>query len=601
MNKLVKREELGALAVTLQAEAAKGAGVARIFVGMSTCGIASGAEPVYAAIAAALAEHKVQNVELVKAGCVGLCYVEPTVDIQLPGKPVVTLGNVTPERGRQLVTEMIGNGQFESPFSVNDAAFKKQVRIALRHCGRLDPERIADYVREGGYQSLAKALFELKPEDVIKTIKDAGLRGRGGGGFLTGLKWELARNAKAAPKYIVCNADEGDPGAFMDRSVLEGDPHCVLEAMALAGYAVGARYGFIYCRAEYPLAVKRLEIAIGQARELGLLGENILGSGFSFDMQIKLGAGAFVCGEETALIHSIEGKRGEPTVKPPFPAESGLWGKSTTVNNVETLACVVPILEKGSAWFRSIGTEKSPGTKVFALAGDIKNVGLVEVPMGMTIHEVLEEIGGGSRDGKPIKAVQTGGPSGGCIPQSKFDTPIEYESLTALGSIMGSGGLIVMGSNTSMVNIAHFYLEFTCDESCGKCTPCRIGNRRLFEILDRIVKGQGKMEDLLKLEELGAVIKDTALCGLGQTSPNPVLSTLRWFRSEYEDAIKRGQKPVTYSILAEKCVGCRACVKACPVPCIDGTAKKPHVIRQEECIHCGACFAKCKFAAIVKE
>ena len=436
---------------------------------------------------------------------------------------------------------------------------------------------------------------------MIDTIKASGLRGRGGGGFPTGVKWQAAHAAAGKTKYIVCNADEGDPGAFMDRSVLEGDPHCVLEAMAVAGRAIGASRGFIYCRAEYPLAVKRLGIAIEQARAMGLLGEKILGSDVAFEIEIKYGAGAFVCGEETALIHSIEGKRGEPTVKPPFPAERGLWDASTTVNNVETLANIVPILEKGAAWFRSIGTEKSPGTKVFSLAGDIKNVGLAEIPMGMTIHELLYDIGGGSSDGKPIKAVQTGGPSGGCIPALKFDTPMEYETLTALGSIMGSGGMIVMSEGTSMVKIAHFYLQFTCDESCGKCTPCRIGCKRLHEILDRLLKGGGKPEDLTKLEELGNVIKDTALCGLGQTAPNPVLSTLRWFRGEYEECLKRGNRPPTYQIDAVKCIGCHACFKVCPANCIEGKVKQPHTIRQPDCVHCGACFKTCKFDAIVRE
>ncbi len=573
----------------------------RIFVGMSTCGVASGAGPVYDAIAAELAASGNPAIEVVRAGCVGLCYAEPTVEVQVPGRPVVTLGGVTPARGRELVKELAVAAEPAKPLSVGDAIFKKQLRIALRNCGRIDPEKIEDYIRNGGYVQLAKILDGMKPEEVIATVKASGLRGRGGAGFTTGLKWEYARAAAAAPKYIVCNADEGDPGAFMDRSVLEGDPHSVLEAMTVAGYAIGARYGYIYCRAEYPLAVKRLEVAIAQSRALGLLGENILGSGFAFDLEIKLGAGAFVCGEETALIHSIEGKRGEPTVKPPFPAESGLWGKSTTVNNVETLACIQPILEKGAAWFKAIGTPKCAGTKVFALAGDVKNVGLAEVPMGTTIREVLEEIGGGSRDGRPLKAVQTGGPSGGCIPAEKFDTPIEYDTLGALGSIMGSGGLIVMGQKTSMVKIAHYYMEFSCDESCGKCTPCRVGNRRLYEILERILAGKGKPEDLPKLEELGNVIKDTALCGLGQTSPNPVLSTLRWFRSEYEDCIKNGGvKPPVYTV-NDKCIGCRACAKACPVQCIEGALKKKHVIDQSKCIHCGACETKCRFGAIDSE
>jgi NADH-quinone oxidoreductase subunit F/NADP-reducing hydrogenase subunit HndC len=601
MNRLQTREELDALSGRLGKEARQGPRKTRIYVGMSTCGLASGAAAVYDAITAAAAERALTGFDVVKAGCVGLCHAEPTVEVQLPDRPVVTLGNVTPERGRQLVEELAAGSAPAAPLSVGDAIYGKQVRIALRNCGRIDPDRIEDYLAQGGYRMLARALFDQSAQEVIDVVKASGLRGRGGGGFPTGIKWQAARDTVSDPKYIVCNADEGDPGAFMDRSVLEGDPHSVLEAMAIAGYAIGARHGYIYCRAEYPLAVKRLETAIGQARTLGLLGDDILESGFSFDIEIKLGAGAFVCGEETALIHSIEGRRGEPTVKPPFPAEAGLWGKSTTVNNVETFANIVPILEKGAAWFRGIGTEKSPGTKVFALAGDVKNVGLVEVPMGMTIGEVINGIGGGSLDGQPIKAVQTGGPSGGCIPAAKFDTPIDYESLAALGSIMGSGGLIAMGAATSMVRIAHFYLQFTCDESCGKCTPCRIGNKRLLEILERILNRRGKPEDLTKLEELALVIKDTSLCGLGQTSPNPVLSTLHWFRAEYDECIARASRPPTYRIVPEKCVGCRACAKACPVPCIDGAVKKPHVIRQAECIHCGACLKACKFDAVLSD
>ena len=602
MTRLATRADLNQLADRLRQAPAAGAPKPTVFVGMSTCGLASGAGAVYDAIAAALQEKGLSGrVELVKAGCVGLCFAEPTVEVRLPNQPIVTLGPVTAERGRQLVDELAANGSFRDPLSVDDAIFKRQVRIALRNCGRIDPEQINDYLRGGGYQMLAKAVFDWKPQDVIDIIKASGLRGRGGGGFPTGVKWQAARDAAGEVKYIVCNADEGDPGAFMDRSVLEGDPHCVLEAMALAGRAIGASRGFIYCRAEYPLAVKRLQIAIDQAREFGLLGGQILGGDFSFDIEIKYGAGAFVCGEETSLIHSIEGKRGEPTVKPPFPAERGLWNASTTVNNVETFANIVAILEKGAAWFRSIGTEKSPGTKVFSLAGDVKNVGLAEIPMGMPIRELLYDIGGGSNDGKAIKAVQTGGPSGGCIPAAKFDTPVEYDTLTALGSIMGSGGMIVMSEGTSMVQIAHFYLQFTCDESCGKCTPCRVGCKRLHEILDRILKGEGKPDDLTKLEELGNVIKDTALCGLGQTAPNPVLSTLRWFRGEYEECLKRGNRPPVYKILPDKCVGCHACFKNCPANCIEGKVKQPHVIRQQDCVHCGACFKICKFDAITRE
>jgi len=601
MNRLATRDDFLSFAAQLKKNETNDVRKIRLFVGMSTCGLASGAEQTYQAIDAALKAGNISTVELIKAGCIGLCHAEPTVEIQYENRPVVTLGEVTPERGVELVDEIKRSADFHDPLSIGDKIFQKQVRIALRNCGRLDPETTEDYIRMGGYQMLAKALFDTPPQDIIEIIKASGLRGRGGGGFPTGIKWQAARDAISSIKYIVCNADEGDPGAFMDRSILEGDPHCVLEAMTLAGYAIGASAGFIYVRAEYPLAVKRLQIAIDQAGQLGLLGTNILGSDFSFKIEIKFGAGAFVCGEETALIHSIEGHRGEPTVKPPFPVASGLWEKSTTVNNVETFANIVPILEKGAAWFRSIGTEKSPGTKVFALAGDIKNVGLIEVPMGMPLNEILYEIGGGSPDGKKIKAVQTGGPSGGCIPAEKFDTPLDYESLTALGSIMGSGGMIVMGANTSMVNIAHFYLQFTCDESCGKCTPCRIGNKRLYEILDRIVNQKGKPDDLDKLVELGNAIKDTALCGLGQTAPNPVLSTLHWFRQEYEECLRKSRTYPIFRIVPEKCVGCHACAKVCPTSCIDGIVKKPHLIRQDECVHCGSCYSTCKFNAITRE
>jgi NADH:ubiquinone oxidoreductase subunit F (NADH-binding)/NAD-dependent dihydropyrimidine dehydrogenase PreA subunit len=438
-------------------------------------------------------------------------------------------------------------------------------------------------------------------------MKKSGLRGRGGGGFPTGLKWDFATKYDADQKYIVCNADEGDPGAFMDRSILEGDPHSVLEAMVIAGYAIGASYGYIYIRAEYPLAIERLKIAINQAREMGLLGENIFDSGFSFDIEIKYGAGAFVCGEETALIHSIEGERGEPTTKPPFPAESGIWGKPTCVNNVETLANIPVIITKGADWFASIGSEKSKGTKVFALAGKINNVGLVEVPMGITLREIIYEIGGGIKYGKKFKAVQTGGPSGGCITADFLDTPIDYDSLTQIGSMMGSGGMIVLDEDDCMVNIAKFYLEFTVEESCGKCTPCRVGNKRLLEILTKITEGKGTPEDLDTLEELGKIIKDTSLCGLGQTAPNPVLSTLKYFRDEYEAHVIDGkctagvcESLLSYQVVEEKCIGCTACAKVCPVSCIAGAPKQVHVIDQAKCIKCGACYDRCKFDAIVK-
>ncbi len=600
MTRFATREDFTAYTEAL-AKAGSGKERTRILVGMSTCGIASGAEAAYEAIGAAVAEAGLDNVEVVKTGCVGLCHAEPTVEVERPGKPLATVGKVDAERGRQLVADLAAGRELDGCLCTGGEVYGNQVRIALRNCGRINPENLDDYLGNGGYQALARALFEQKPEDVIAVVKESGLRGRGGGGFPTGLKWEFARKSQADTKYIVCNADEGDPGAFMDRSILEGDPHVILESMALAGYAIGAANGFIYVRAEYPLAVKRLTLAIDQAKAKGLFGQNILGSGFSFDVSIKYGAGAFVCGEETSLIHSIEGKRGEPTVKPPFPAESGLWGKPTNVNNVETLANIVPILQKGGAWFRAIGTESSPGTKVFALAGDVKNVGLVEVPMGTTVREIVYGIGGGTPSGKPVKAVQTGGPSGGCIPAEKFETPVDYDTLTALGSIMGSGGMIVMDQDTSMVEIARFYLQFTCDESCGKCTPCRVGNKRLLEILDRLLQGEAKADDLTTLKELSLVIKDTSLCGLGQTAPNPVLSTLQWYHGEYEQCLRPKKTVKDYRIVEEKCVGCTACARICPVKCIDGVVKKPHVIDQDKCVHCGACFSTCKFDAIVCE
>ena len=482
--------------------------------------------------------------------------------------------------------------------------YKKQKRIALRNCGLIDPEDIQEYVANQGYQALGKVLAKMTPEDVIALMKDSGLRGRGGGGFPTGLKWEFAAKNQADEKFVICNADEGDPGAFMDRSIMEGDSHSVLEAMAIAGYAIGAQHGYIYIRAEYPLAIKRLEIALKQAKELGVLGKNIFGSGFNFDVSIKFGAGAFICGEETALIHSIEGERGEPTTKPPFPAQSGVWEKPTIVNNVETYANIPQIILEGPEWYSAIGTENSKGTKVFALAGQINNVGLVEVPMGTTLREIIYEIGGGISGGHEFKAVQTGGPSGGCIPKENLDTAIDYQSLLQIGSMMGSGGMIVMSEKDCMVNIAKFYLEFTVEESCGKCTPCRVGNKRLLEILTKITQGKGTQDDLYELRELSEVIKDTSLCGLGQTAPNPVLSTLKFFMDEYEAHIE-GRCPagvcqdlLRYEVIAEKCVGCTACARVCPVSCISGKVKQPHVIDQNACIKCGACMDKCKFKAI---
>ena len=597
MTQLTSRNALDAHIAALRSE--QGAEVIKIRVGMSTCGRASGAEDIYHQLEDLARARGLSQVRVVKTGCIGLCHAEPLVEILLPDQTPLTLQKITAARAVDIIDALATNPELLKSAEMAGAISPLQQRIVLRHCGAIDPENIDDYLAGGGYQQYACALFELTPQAIIETIKASGLRGRGGGGFPTGVKWETASKVEAAQKYIVCNADEGDPGAFMDRSVLEGDPHAVIEAMAIAGRAIGASQGIIYVRAEYPLAIHHLRTALQQARDYGLLGNNILGSDVNFDIRIKLGAGAFVCGEETALIHSIEGKRGEPTVRPPFPALSGLWEKPTVVNNVETLANIVPILENGSAWFRAIGTEKSPGTKVFALAGSVKNVGLVEVPMGTTVTQVISELGGGSRSGRAVKAVQTGGPSGGCIPAEKFDTPIEYESLLALGSMMGSGGMIVMEEGTSMVEIARFYQQFTCDESCGKCTPCRIGTKRLLQLLDELLAGQGTPDHLLELESLGQAVKDGSLCGLGQTAPNPILSTLRWYRAEYE--FYALGMPMRYRILAEQCIGCTACARACPVSCIDGTVKHAHTIRQAECIHCGACLAACKFQAVIKE
>ena len=486
--------------------------------------------------------------------------------------------------------------------------YKKQHRIALRNCGVINPENIEEYIGTGGYEALGKVLTEMTPDDVIQVLLDSGLRGRGGAGFPTGLKWKLCKQNDADQKYVCCNADEGDPGAFMDRSVLEGDPHAVLEAMAIAGYAIGASQGYIYVRAEYPIAVERLKIAIKQAREMELLGKNIFGSGFDFDIDLRLGAGAFVCGEETALMTSIEGKRGEPRPRPPFPAQKGLFGKPSILNNVETYANIPQIILNGPEWFASMGTEKSKGTKVFALGGKIHNTGLVEVPMGTTLRTVIEEIGGGIPNGKKFKAAQTGGPSGGCIPAEHFDVPIDYDNLIAIGSMMGSGGLIVMDEDDCMVDIAKFFLEFTVEESCGKCTACRIGTKRMLEILTKITKGQATMEDLDKLEELCYYVKSNSLCGLGQTAPNPVLSTLRYFRDEYEAHIKEKRCPagvckalLSYNIDRDKCRGCTLCARTCPAGAIMGSVKNPHIIDQTKCIKCGACMEKCKFGAIYKK
>ncbi len=564
-----------------------------------------------------LKEKGLENdAQVVKTGCFGFCEQGPIVKV-MPDNTFYT--SVKPVDAAEIVAEHVLKGRkverllYKDPEknkSVADSKqmgfYQKQIRIALRNCGFIDPENIDEYIARDGYAALAKALEEMTPETAIDLLKKSGLRGRGGGGFPTGLKWEIASKNKADQKYVVCNADEGDPGAFMDRSILEGDPHSIIEAMSICGYCIGATKGLVYIRAEYPLAIKRLQIAIEQARNYGLLGENILGSQHSFDIELRYGAGAFVCGEETALIHSMEGQRGEPTVKPPFPAESGYMNKPTNVNNVETFANIPAIFLRGPEWFSTIGTAKSKGTKVFALAGKINNVGLIEVPMGITLREVIFEIGGGIKDGKKFKAVQTGGPSGGCLTEKHLDTPIDFDNLLAVGSMMGSGGMIVMDEDDCMVSVAKFYLEFTVEESCGKCAPCRVGNKRLYELLDKITKGKGTEEDIDQLRNLGTVIKDTALCGLGQTSPNPVLSTLDNFYGEYMAHVHDQHCPAgqckalrQYYIVPGKCVGCTACTRVCPTNAISGEKKLVHKIDQAVCIRCGACMEKCKFSAII--
>ena len=609
----------------------------KIMVGMATCGQSMGAGAVFDAIAAGVKKNKI-NAVVKKTGCIGLCHEEPLVDVLLPGSPRLTYSRMNQEKVAALL-EGLRNGAVikgalgrmdEDEFLLGDTArpykkgkvkkeilsvpaykdlsfYKKQKKIALRNCGTIDPEDICEYIAKGGYFSLASILAKKSPEDVIAEVERSGLRGRGGAGFLTGRKWRICREAEGDEKYIICNADEGDPGAYMDRSLLEGDPHTVIEGMIIAGFAIGAQQGFMYVRAEYPLALERIKKALKQAQESGLLGKNIFNSGFNFTITISRGAGAFVCGEETALIKSIEGEWGEPRQRPPFPAQSGLWGKPTVINNVETFANVAPIMVRGASWFSSLGTKQSKGTKVFSLVGKVNRIGLVEVPMGTKLKQLIYDIGGGIPNGRALKAVQTGGPSGGCIPKELINLPVDYEVLAEAGSIMGSGGLIVMDDRTCMVDVAKYFVSFLADESCGKCTPCRVGIKRMKDLLEDITEGRGSREDLVLLENMADAIKESALCGLGKTAPNPVLSTLVYFKDEYLAHIKDKRCPagvckalITYTIDRKMCTGCGACVKVCPVSAIEGEKKQPHMIVAEKCVKCGACFEICPAEAVVK-
>ncbi len=613
--------------------------ILKIMVGMATCGISAGADQVYQTLTRKLAETGLDAV-VAKTGCIGFCQKEPLVDVVYPGKVRLTYHGMTPEKAEALVEALtagdimeenllcrIDRDEFlvegvvrpyanphppalpaEAPSYQELPFFSKQVKISLRNCGFINPESIEEYIGRGGYRALHKAVTTMSPEEVIEQVKASGLRGRGGAGFPTGLKWDFCRQAPGDLKYVICNADEGDPGAFMDRGILEGDPHAVLEGMAIGAYAMGADEGYIYCRAEYPLAIERLKIAILQAIEYGLLGDNIFGTPFSFKLKIREGAGAFVCGEETSLIASIEGKVGEPRPRPPFPATSGLWGKPTTINNVKTWSHISPIIARGAEWYAGYGSGDSKGTTVFSLVGKVNNSGLVEVPLGITLREMIYDLGGGIAGGREFKAVQTGGPSGGCIPAEHLDTPVDYESLAKLGSIMGSGGMIVMDDRDCMVNVAKYFLEFTQDESCGKCTPCREGTLRLMELLEAITQGRGQEGDIEKLEKMSGLIKKTSLCGLGATAPNPVLTTIKYFRDEYEAHIRDKKCPakvckdlITFSVIDENCTGCQLCRLKCPTEAIAGAKKEVHRIIQDNCIKCGTCYDACKFDAIAVE